>query len=154
MLRHFEGDRSMSDKPPEMVPVKFSELLDAFEFSNVGGTTEYHAYVGRHTGKAYFVTGQDDLDDEVPDDIDESVDYLHLPDKWDLDLGSRLVFAFAEQIMPDDYDTVRDIFRRRGAYGRFKDFLDAKGMLQRWYDFEAAATERALCQENGVELTD
>jgi hypothetical protein len=30
-------------------------------------------------------------------------------------------------------------------------------MLQRWYDFEAAAIERALrawCQENGVELTD
>jgi hypothetical protein len=144
----------MSDKPSKMVLVKFSELLDAFEFSNVGGTSEYHAYVGLDTGKVYFVTGQDDLDEEVPDDIDESDNYFHMPDKRELDLGSRLVFAFAEQVMPDDYDTVRDIFRRRGAYGRFKDFLDAKGMLQRWYDFEAAATERALCQENGVELTD
>jgi hypothetical protein len=67
------------------------------------------------------------------------------------------VFAFAEQVMPDHYDTVRDIFRRRGAYGRFKDFLDAKRMLERWYDFEAKAAERALrawCQENGIELTD
>lgn len=147
----------MSDKQSETVPVKFSELLDAFEFSNVGGTTEYHAYVGLDTGKFYFVTGQDDLDEEVPDDIDELDRYLHMPDKWDLDLGSRLVFAFAEQVMPDYYDTVRDIFRRRGAYGRFKDFLDAKRMLERWYDFEAKATERALrawCQENDIELTD
>ena len=80
-----------------------------------------------------------------------------MPDKWDLDLGSRLVFAFAEQVMPDDYDTVRDIFRRKGAYGRFKKFLGARGMLETWYDFEAKATESALrtwCEVYGIALTD
>jgi hypothetical protein len=64
----------MSDKQSETVPVKFSELLDAFESSNVGGTPEYHAYVGLNTGKVYFVTGQHDLDEAVPDDMDESDD--------------------------------------------------------------------------------
>lgn len=68
-----------------------------------------------------------------------------------------LVFAFAEQMMPDYYYTVRDIFRRKGAYGRFKKFLGARGMLNRWFDFEAKATESALrgwCEAHGIELTD
>jgi hypothetical protein len=156
-LRPLREIGCMSDKRSKTVPVKFSEVLDAFEFANVGGTAEFHAYIGLDTGKVYFVSGQDDLDEEVPDDIDESDDYLPLPDKRNLDLGSRLVFAFAEQVIPDDYDTVRDIFRRKGAYGRFKDFLDSEGMLERWYDFEAKATESALrawCQEHGITLKD
>ena len=147
----------MSDKPPKTVRVKFAELLSAFEFSNVGGTSGFHAYVGLDTGKFYFVTGQDDLDEDVPDDIDELDKYLHMPDPWDLDLGSRLVFAFAEQMMPDDYDTIRDIFRRKGAYGRFKAFLGATGTLDSWFDFEAKASENALrrwCEAYGIELTD
>jgi hypothetical protein len=138
-----------------MVPVKFSELWSAFEFANVGGGYELHAYVGLVTGKVYFVSDQDDLNDEIPDDIEESDEYLHLPDKRDLDLGSRLAFAFAEQAMPDHYDTVRDVFRRKGAYRRFRDLLVARGMLERWYDFETKATERALrawSQENGIQL--
>jgi hypothetical protein len=147
----------MSGRSPPTVPVKFSELLEAFEFSNVAGGTELHAYVGLRTGVVYFVSGQDDLDEDIPDGIEESDDYLHLPDKRDLDLGSRLVFAFAEQAMPDDYDTVRDIFRRKGAYSRLKDFLRAKGMLDSWYDFEAKATEDALrvwCRAYDIELRD
>jgi hypothetical protein len=141
----------MNDK----VPVKFAELLNAFEFASFGDGFELRAYVETSSGKVYCVTGQDDLDEEIPDDIAESDDYLPLPDKRDLDLGSRLVFAFAEEVMPDEYRTVRDIFRRKGAYGRLKDFLDAKGMLEKWYEFETKSTEHALrawCQEHGIEL--
>ena len=58
-----------------------------------------------------------------------------IPHKNDLDLGQALVFEFAASHLPDEYDRVRDIFRRRGAYGRFKDLLDSKGLLETWYRF-------------------
>jgi hypothetical protein len=63
--------------------------------------------------------------------------------------------AFVAAELPDDYDTVAGFFRRRGAYGRFKDLLDARGKLQRWYEFENQATEDALrdwCADNGIQL--
>jgi hypothetical protein len=59
--------------------------------------------------------------------------------------------------MPGDYDTVADFFARRGAYARFKDLLQRRGMLERWYEFEERATDAALlawCEENGVQLID
>jgi hypothetical protein len=79
-----------------------------------------------------------------------------VPDQSALDLGSRLVFRFVREVMPADYDAVAEIFRRRGAYSRYKDLLDRRGMLQRWYDYENDATREALlawAAECGIEVT-
>jgi hypothetical protein len=60
----------------------------------------------------------------------------------------------AEQL-PDDYDAVAGLFRRRGAYGYFKELLDTRGKLAGWYDFENRATDEALrawCADHGIEL--
>jgi hypothetical protein len=51
---------------------------------------------------------------------------------------------FARKFLPGDFDEVRQLFSRRGAYARFKDLLDRRGALDQWYDFEAKAEERAL----------
>jgi hypothetical protein len=56
-----------------------------------------------------------------------------------------------------DAGRVRDIFGRRGAYRRFKDFLETRSMLEKWYAFEEKATAEALrkwCEENGIELAE
>jgi hypothetical protein len=137
------------------VAVECAELVDAFEFANFGGAEDFAAYIHLDTGVVYCITGQPDLDTEVPDDIAESDRYLALPDKKMLGLGSRLVFEFTEREMEDSYDTVRQIFQRRGAYGRFKDLLHEKGMVEKWYAFEQSATEQALrdwCEENELEV--
>jgi hypothetical protein len=146
----------MGDKLSKTVSVDFGELLNAFEFANFALVSDHAAYVDLKTGEIYCVTGQEDLDEEIPDDIDESDDYLALPDKSSLDLGNRLVFSFAEQEMPDEYDIVRDIFRKKGAYRRLKELLHAKGRLEQWYEFELQATKQALrhwCRANRIELT-
>ncbi len=49
------------------------------------------------------------------------------------------------------------MFRKKGAYGRFKHFLESNDMLQTWYDFENEQEEKALrewCKENGIEVSD
>jgi len=47
---------------------------------------------------------------------------------------------------------VRDMFRGRGACGRFKDFLASKGLLEAWYALEDEREKEALrlwCEEHG-----
>src|ERR1700731_4521260 len=56
----------------------------------------------------------------------------------------RLVLDFAREFLPVDYDEVRHIFSRRGAYRRYKDLLVRRGALERWYDFSNKAEEAVL----------
>ncbi|NOJ40031.1 hypothetical protein [Bradyrhizobium australiense] len=77
-----------------------------------------------------------------------------IPDKKELDLGKALVFEFIRQFLPDEYDEIRRISNKRGAYARFKGLLQRKKALDRWFEFEKKATEKALrewCEAN--ELT-
>lgn len=141
-----------------IVSVNGTALRDAFEFVSPGAPSENAAYICIGTGKIYWTSiAYDVAEEDVPEDVEDSDRYLALPHKNDLDLGRRLVLTFVDRELPDDYDSVADFFRRRGAYGRFKDLLHARGTLQRWYDFENRATEQALlawCEENGIQLVD
>jgi hypothetical protein len=78
-----------------------------------------------------------------------------MPHPKELGLGRALALDFADRALQGDYDEVAKIFSRRGAYANFKDFLDARGLLKAWYEFEEHATAAALqiwCDENGVKL--
>jgi hypothetical protein len=139
-----------------MVTVKFSELLDAFEFASFNGPVENRVFIDRETGAFHFISDEIEFDEEVPADIEDSDRYLAVPHKNDLDLGRRLAMSFVEQFLRNDYDAVEAIFHKRGAYGRFKDLLDRHGVLDAWYKFETEATEQALkrwCQDKEIQLS-
>jgi hypothetical protein len=102
--------------------VSFSDLQLAFEFVSSGGMGENEAYLDRRSGKIYWHSEVGDNDEELPDDIDEEK-YISIPDKRELDLGKPLVLDFAREFLPDDYDEVRHIFSRKGAYRQYKELL-------------------------------
>lgn len=80
-----------------------------------------------------------------------------MPDKRDLDLGKKLVLDFVFSHIPDENEFVESVFRKRGAYARYKDLLVRKGLLEIWYEFENNAQKKALrewCKDKGIELTD
>lgn len=112
------------------------------------------------SGKIYWYSEFSDLEelnDELPEDIEDEDKYIQLPSKRELDLGVPLVMDFVRQFLPGDFDDVSDIFGRRGAYGRFKQLLIRRRALEQWYDFEQKATERALrewCELNSIVLAD
>jgi len=59
--------------------------------------------------------------------------------------------------MPEHAAQVRDFFRRRSAYGHFKQILQSVSMLAEWYDYEARATRDAMrrwCDEVGVKIAE
>ena len=85
-----------------------------------------------------------DEEKELPDDLDNASVYATVPDKHELDLGLRMVFRFVSDHAPDVYDQLRDLFNRRGAYGRYKDLLERRGLLEAWYQYEQKAIRDAL----------
>jgi hypothetical protein len=113
------------------MPVSFSDLQLAFEFVSGGGMGENEAYLDRESGKIYWHSEFDDNEEELPGDIDDEK-YISIPHKRELDLGKPLVLDFARELLPDDYDEVRHIFSRRGAYRRYKDLLVRRSALDLW----------------------
>jgi hypothetical protein len=148
------GRRFMSGRMG--MAANFSELLDALEFASSGGSGENTAYLCKETGKIYWHSDWGDDVGALPDDIEDSAKYIAVPDKRELDLGRPLVLKFTLHHLPDDYDRVREIFSRAGAYARFKDLLEHRHAIDRWYTFEQKATEDALrvwCEDNDIEVS-
>jgi hypothetical protein len=114
------------------VSVNAEELRTTFEFVSFGAPLEHSAYICVDTGKIYYYSVSAGLEDEdLPENLETSDRYIAVPHKNDLGLGRRLALAFVDQELSDEYDTVANYFGRRGAYGRFKALLHARGMLER-----------------------
>jgi len=129
-------------------------IEEAFFFVSGAQPYERDAVVNRVTGEAFYASDMAGYD-EIPEDAEDSDDYIWIPHKHDLDLGKPLVIDFILSSSPDLYDDVLGIFRRKGAYGRFKGLLERKGFLQEWYAFEEEKTQERLlrwCEENEVVL--
>ena len=125
-------------------PVKFDDLLSAYAWVSSSSPPENEAFVSRATGNIHWSSSMIDLDEELPDDIEDGSIYVPVPHKYDLNLGKNLALTFAEEQLADSYGTVSNLFRQRGAYGKFKDLLERKDRLEAWYEYEAHATEIAL----------
>ena len=138
----------------------FQEILFAFEFVTGSGVGMHEAFLCRRTGKIYWRSELSDLDefnDELPDDIEGDEKYVAIPDKRELGLGKPMVLDFAREFLPNDFDEVRYIFSKRGAYRKFRALVIRRNVLERWYDFESKSTEQALrewCELNSIEVID
>jgi hypothetical protein len=132
----------------------YDTIEEAFLFVSGAAPFERTAVVHRKTGETFYASLMSDYD-ELPEDLDESDDYVGIPHKNDLDLGKPLVMDFVRSQCPEEVDRILTIFSRRGAYGRFKDLLEQNGLLDEWYVFEQQRTHQALlhwCEENSIEL--
>jgi hypothetical protein len=137
------------------MPVKMDDIEQAFDFVNFGTPYDHAAYVCRDTGEIFFASESGDFD-ELPEDIEDEK-YVALPEKRDLELGKSLVLDFVAENCRDEIYTVDNMFRRKGAYSRFKGFLEDRGLLEQWYDYEAKAQTKALrrwCKDNDIEVSD
>jgi len=132
----------------------YDTMEDAFLFVSSAAPGEHCAVVNRITGESFFSSIISDYDD-LPDDVDENDDYIGIPHKNDLELGKPLVMDFIRCRCPELIDRVLSIFSRRGAYGRYKDLLVEKNMLEDWYAFENERTREALlkwCELQGLTI--
>ena len=133
----------------------FQDILEAFEFVNFGSMYEHQAFLDKETGKVYYHSDfDDDEEEELPEDIDDEK-YIAIPHKNELDLGKALVLDFTHDYLPDEVAMIHAIFNRKGAYSRYKDLLEHRGMLEKWYEYESEKQEKALrewCASSSIEI--
>jgi hypothetical protein len=138
-----------------MHSINLDELRNAFEFVSSGPSSQNFAYMCMDTGIIYWKSNVMDLEEEIPADLETSDRYIAVPHKNDLQLGQSLALSFIDQEIPHEYNFVASLFRKRGAYRRFKELLQSVGLLEKWFAFEANASDIALqnwCKENNIEL--
>ncbi|GAB4248019.1 hypothetical protein [Deferrisoma sp.] len=142
------------------MPVKLDDLHEAYVFVESSGFVEHLAFVHRPTGAIWFWS--EDLgwlDEDGPEGIEDpgrlGEDYVPVPGRHELALGSRLVREFVDRRIPEEAGRVAAFFRRKGAYRRFKAFLEERGLLDDWHRFEEEAQKEALrawAEREGIEL--
>ena len=135
--------------------IKYSDIEDAFFFVSSDSYGMHTALLNKDTGQLYYRSEMGDLDEIDDDDLDWN-NCIAIPHRNDLGMGQELVFEFVKNHLVDEYDRVRQIFKKRGAYGNYKNLLESRGLLQAWYDFENQQEEWALrqwCTENGIEIS-
>lgn len=138
-----------------MHSINLDELRNAFEFVSSGPSSQNFAYMCMDTGIIYWKSNVMDLEEEIPADLETSDRYIAVPHKNDLQLGQSLALSFIDQEISHEYNFVASLFRKRGAYRRFKELLQSVGLLEKWFAFEANASDIALqnwCKENNIEL--
>jgi len=128
-------------------------------FVSGAGYGESTALFDRKTGKIYLHSDLCDtgkIEDQLGGKGYDSEIHIEIPHKNDLDLGQNLVFEFVEKFLPEDKKKIGQIFSKRGAYSRYKDFLASKDLLDEWYDFENKKELIALsewCKENEIDIS-
>jgi len=93
---------------------KFSDIEEAFFFV-IGAPQGMHtAILCKDTGQIRYRSLAGDLDEIGEEEIDWGAG-IEIPHRNELDLGQNLVFEFVESFLPNDYERVRQIFRKRSS---------------------------------------
>ena len=142
----------MSDTPQRS---KFDEIEWAYDICD--GSDEMHAYVSKLSGEVVY-NNEEITGEPCPiEDIDLDNNYLHIPAKFDLNLGTQCVWEFVHTQIPGLEPKIRELFRGKGAYRRWKHWLERNDLLDRWYEFEETAQRKALrswCDFHKIPLQD
>lgn len=136
---------------------KIADILDAIHFISSDPARESEAFLSLNSGEIHYRSPYTEDIGTVPDDIDDGTKYIPIPHKRDFNLGVALVFKFVAECCPSAEDEVSALFRKRGAYSRFKDWADRHDLLDGWYRFEEEATYKAVarwCRDNQVSFLD
>lgn len=110
------------------------------------------AYLDRQSGDFLYFSDLGDSDEE-PDDFEDSMRYIAMPNQHELGLGRDLAAKFVAEQAPHLADDLRKAFSHRGGYRRFKALMETHGLLDAWYEYESKAERQAICRwcdEHGI----
>jgi hypothetical protein len=134
--------------------IRYDDIENAFMFVSMEQMFGNQALLSKKTGEIFYISDYGDSD-ELPDDIEDSDNYIEIPHKNDLDLGKQLVNQFVSEHLPEEVAHVSQIFRRKGAYSKYKALLEKKGLLDKWCNFEQRKQNEGLrkwCSDNDIEI--
>ena len=69
----------------------------------------------------------------------------------------NIMEEFIQTLKGEDADKLEQVIQGRGAFRRFKDMVNRRGITKQWYDFQADYYRNlaiAWCQEHGIEYVE
>lgn len=156
--RALESGRSPHVPLPSGEPrVSLGALDDALVLTLMHHPEEAIAAVDRSSGELRIRALQLGEEGLTEEDLENEAGFAILPQPYDLELGAPLVDGFVSEEIPELADSVRSLFRGKGAFRRFKELLRSHGLLDAWDAHEQAARERVLiawCEAQGLGLVE
>ncbi len=134
--------------------IKFGDLENAVMFASCGDWCQTGAMVNRESGEIYYFSDEEGMRDPLPEDA-YTDKYISLPSERDLGIGREQIFSFSKENAKVDFEKVRNMFNRRGAFGNFKDYVFDLGVIDEWYEYENNEKKRLIlewCEENGIAI--
>ncbi|MCP5200408.1 MAG: hypothetical protein H6977_10365 [Gammaproteobacteria bacterium] len=120
-----------------------SELELAVELVSAASGIDSEAYIRRSDLKV-IVWIEDGESGPLPPNVSDESLFIAVPTKNELEIDRRLAFEFTESHLSDEYEVVQEFFKKKGAYGRFRDLLERNKKLELWYEYQAKAVQEAL----------
>ncbi|MCG8344898.1 MAG: hypothetical protein MI685_07020 [Chlorobiales bacterium] len=134
---------------------RYSEIKMAFDFVSSGLQGENIAYVSKEDGEIYYYSVTLGLDETRGHDVHSSC-FIAVPHRNSLDIDRELAFDFVDEHLPEHYTAVRDYFAdEETAESRFRNVLEANGLLEEWNKYREATIEKFLrewCSQRNIEL--
>ena len=136
----------MNDLKSDMF--SYNNLYAAYEIANFRNDPEVMAYVNIKDEKIVILESEEFCESAERKKAERALkkgEWIELPQKSDLGLGRDLVFCFAEEHFPvNERRFFAGMFSRSDAYGNRHDFLECKGLLNKWHQFENAEEDKVL----------
>ena len=145
----------------EKVPtVSLDRVYEAVEMASFEGAQYLDVETSEIIGfpEDYSIYDEDNLE-ELEETIaaEYGTRYYRLPEQYDIRDG-RIVEAFIQNLPAGEAkDKLRNAFRGRGAFRRFRDAIYEFGIEQDWYKFRDEAYRqiaRDWCEKNGIRYTE
>ena len=136
--------------------INISTIIEAIEMAD----DNFTFFLDLETGKSVLLadelsTGMDNegLENEIEDNPER---FLRLPTKFEIH-EYNIMEEFIQTLKGEDADKLEQVIQGRGAFRRFKDMVNRRGITKQWYDFQADYYRNlaiAWCQEHGIEYVE
>ena len=136
--------------------INISTIIEAIEMAD----DNFTFFLDLETGKSVLLadelsTGMDNegLENEIEDNPER---FFRLPTKFEIH-EYNIMEEFIQTLKGEDADKLEQVIQGRGAFRRFKDMVNRRGITKQWYDFQADYYRNlaiAWCQEHGIEYVE
>jgi hypothetical protein len=150
--------------------IDLNKIVEGMEFQN----EDSEVYLKRTTGEIVML-GREEIDAAEDDEnatdypewqqplietakeiyVEDSPDYLRLPDRFEID-EYRMMADFVETVdNPDHQQQLARSIRGSGAFRRFKDTAEELDLLESWFAYRDGEYRRLAmewCQKKGIEF--
>lgn len=127
--------------------IDYEELESAIINNSDSSPFTAKAYLGLEDAQIHFVIEDDEFDfheGEVPEEIADRTKYILLPPINELVNLNELALNFAEQKLPDRFDTLRNFLRSSGGMDKFVKMVDSLRATDDWQDFKKKSYRQSI----------